>query len=451
MNESPSQNSWSKSAAPPSSKPPSYPQPLKPRPKFLTVLPGILALLGVGVTAWVVSIYVDSPKIATPTRPPIPKPNGFDALKVAGEKIVRKDDIGTAASRTAKVKWTSDRKQKLVQENKGALDAARAALQLPYMERNNYVSLDTPFPHYLPFRNLARLFSLSGDLAWKSGDHRRAVDDSLSAITIGRRVPHRAILIGALVGLACEIIGRRPLWDNLEQMDEKTAMYCLKRLESLQKERLPFSVTLEEESYTAQHIIVETYAHPENFANQAETETEREESYGAIVLYTKMIPKRVALKTMREHMDKLIAQSKQPYPLSKVPLPLPEEPITASLLPVFDGARVKFIGIEAGDALLRTALALRIYHLRNGNYPANLSDLFTSKILSSVPDDPFALPGNKLRYKSLPNGKYLLYSIGPDSVDDNGKGMQGKNKEGKDIRTVDIKSKGDMTVGWYTY
>ncbi|MBC8138606.1 MAG: hypothetical protein H8F28_22225 [Fibrella sp.] len=416
-----------------------------------TIILGFLALLVTSGIAWVVSIYTASPNIAIPSRPPAPNPNGFESLKMAGKKAVRKDDVGDAIARTPKKKWTLEQKRDLVRANSAALGAARSALRLPYTEVNRYVSATIPFPHYADFRNLARLFMLSGNVAWAGGDRRDAADEYLNAVTVGRRLPHRTILIGALVGLACEAIGRRPLWDHVDQMDAETATHCLHRLNALQAELLPFAATLEEESYTAQHTIVESYEHPELLTDPDESEDRQDETYGNVFLYTKIVPRRVVLDALREYMDQLIAQAKRPYPISKTAPPLPKETLAASLVPVYTDARAKFVGNEAGDALLRTALALRIYRLRTGAYPANLPILVTAKILPAVPDDPFALPGKPLRYRLLSSEKYLLYSIGPDSVDDKGKGIEGKNDAGKTVRTVDVAVKGDMVAGWYTY
>jgi hypothetical protein len=66
---------------------------------------------------------------------------------------------------------------------------------------------------------------------------------------------------------------------------------------------------------------------------------------------------------------------------------------------------------------LKTTLALRLYHLDRGAYPARLEDL-TPGYLEAVPADPFALKAT-LRYRRW-GGKYVLYSIGPDGGDDGG-------------------------------
>jgi hypothetical protein len=71
---------------------------------------------------------------------------------------------------------------------------------------------------------------------------------------------------------------------------------------------------------------------------------------------------------------------------------------------------------EIVKQMTMTALALKRYQLRHGNYPPELATL-VPEFLPSIPRDP--LDGKPLRYQLL--GKtFLLYSIGDDGVDNGG-------------------------------
>jgi hypothetical protein len=77
------------------------------------------------------------------------------------------------------------------------------------------------------------------------------------------------------------------------------------------------------------------------------------------------------------------------------------------------------MGSEAMRRMVVTAIALKRYQLKHGNYPQALSDLMP-KFLSDVPQDP--VDGKPLRYRLTADGDFLLYSIGENGKDDRGDG-----------------------------
>ncbi len=72
--------------------------------------------------------------------------------------------------------------------------------------------------------------------------------------------------------------------------------------------------------------------------------------------------------------------------------------------------------IQASNTMLQTHLALRAFQLDNNRFPEKL-DALVPNYLPAVPQDLFAL--GPLSYRHQADG-YLLYSVGPDGVDDNG-------------------------------
>ena len=72
------------------------------------------------------------------------------------------------------------------------------------------------------------------------------------------------------------------------------------------------------------------------------------------------------------------------------------------------------------NLILMVTLALRAYHDKNKAWPEQLSALVPA-YLNHIPMDPFALKGS-LRYRLMGSG-YLLYSVGPDGIDDGGKAI----------------------------
>ena len=77
---------------------------------------------------------------------------------------------------------------------------------------------------------------------------------------------------------------------------------------------------------------------------------------------------------------------------------------------------------EAKVRLDELKAAAEAYRAAKGSYPAALSDLADGKYIERIPADPFAVtPGDLLRLApGAQAGQILLYSIGPDKVDDKG-------------------------------
>jgi len=84
---------------------------------------------------------------------------------------------------------------------------------------------------------------------------------------------------------------------------------------------------------------------------------------------------------------------------------------------------------QAEVSLMRLLFALEAYHRDNGEYPAALDDL-RGRYMDELPLDPFS--GEAFRY-ILEEGGFLLYSVGPNGVDEKGRGHNDFPK-GDDIR-----------------
>jgi hypothetical protein len=81
------------------------------------------------------------------------------------------------------------------------------------------------------------------------------------------------------------------------------------------------------------------------------------------------------------------------------------------------GLSRKVMRIEAARQMIVTAIALRRYQLKHGNYPADLNSL-VPEFVFAVPIDP--VDGNPLRYRQKADGTFLLYSVGENGKDDGG-------------------------------
>lgn len=76
-----------------------------------------------------------------------------------------------------------------------------------------------------------------------------------------------------------------------------------------------------------------------------------------------------------------------------------------------------FWRLQAETSLLRLAMALRLHTTESGKLPARLDEL-TPKFIGKIPKDPFSTTAFVYRVTST---NWLLYSLGPDRVDDGGR------------------------------
>jgi hypothetical protein len=86
--------------------------------------------------------------------------------------------------------------------------------------------------------------------------------------------------------------------------------------------------------------------------------------------------------------------------------------------PAFDKVQSAAERSEQEERNLHLAFVLAAYRQDQGRYPEKL-DKLAPKYLAKIPDDLFS--GKPLIYR--PEGKgYLLYSVGPNGTDDEGRG-----------------------------
>lgn len=98
-------------------------------------------------------------------------------------------------------------------------------------------------------------------------------------------------------------------------------------------------------------------------------------------------------------------------------LSLPPKLISRLLLPSMDRVMENYMIIEARLGALQTALAVERFRLRYQHLPKQLVEL-VPEFLPAIPDEPFS--SGTLKYELRSKG-YVVYSVGPDGIDDHGK------------------------------
>jgi hypothetical protein len=277
------------------------------------------------------------------------------------------------------------------------------------------------------------------------------VNSSLDAMQMGNEIPRGGILIAKLFGIACEAIGRHAIWKRVERLTPQEARSAVRRLERLDATRLPFAATVQEEKW---YWMAST---EESLQGTRLQDLLREIGVGGprtweITRQQIMLllgGKGSILREGAAHFDALSEYARHPY-AEKRP---PPEPLSAYIsrtsARITDGivqSRFKDEDMRMQNALLTVALGLRAYRVEHGSYPSSLDALIAGGYLLRLPNDPFALSG-PVHYRCVSADKYLLYSVGPDGVDDGGKPIQDKHPDGTVKPWMAPDSKGDFVLG----
>lgn len=320
--------------------------------------------------------------------------------------------------------YTEAEKEALVKENAGALKILRQGLTLPY-QNPPPESLSATFPYYAQDRALARLLALTGKTQAAQGEWSDAVGSDLDAVKLGTELPHGSPFIGALVGLACQSIGRRPIWNSINHLSAAQARAASLRLQEIQKRQVSYADVLGTDKSSSQAVLQSLVQQPNWRASVRTFAQNAADAKGTAFNWTdqqeaevQQLDGQTVLTDHAGYMDRLIQAARAPYVDGPEILTAPADIVARLLSPNTSRQRVKFADNEAQNGLLIVALALRAYRVEHGSYPAKLSALVPT-CLGSIPGDPFT-PSGQIRYKPSSPG-YILYSVGPDGKDDGGK------------------------------
>jgi hypothetical protein len=207
-------------------------------------------------------------------------------------------------------------------------------------------------------KGLALLLAAEGRLYEMDNRPGDAARSYLDAIRLGNEMSRGGMLITRLVGVACEAIGYQPLAKVVPALNREDDHILIAQLEQIDAHRVTWAEV-----------------------KQGERECVRQH--------------------FREHLN----------PITLVAGWWNTRQAVAK-------AEARHKTAMAHERLLATELALRCYQCDKARAPTSLDDLVTNYLLK-VPQDPFSAGPMVYHPKTATN--WLVYSIGPDGVDDGGK------------------------------
>lgn len=340
---------------------------------------------------------------ATFLMAPVPKP-AVDSI-LDDKKV---DDPKERAKR-----YSLARKEAWLKQNDKAFYMMRQGLKQSY-QQPALRSWSTPLFFVSRFRELARRLVVESKAHALRGNHKAAAHSALDAMHFGHQIPRGGPSITAMVGQAIQNIGRSQLLDVLPHLSAPECKQVARRLEQIRALNVPYADILREEKWGGQASFLEIMKKPD-WATQFSAVTGTAPDFWQAWRF-RLAGKRRVLDNYTNYMDKSIAEARKPYSKARE-VPLPDDPVSQVMTPIFGSGRFNFARSETGSALALVALALRAYRLEKGAYPASLSALVPN-YLKVIPLDGFG-SAETLRYQKQGAG-YKLWSIGPDKQDNKG-------------------------------
>jgi hypothetical protein len=420
----------------------------------------LLALTFTGIVAY--RRLTETPHFV---RPPhvLPNPNAYDIYKRISTDI----PFGPAMDHRHPEKSTLAEKEKLLAACNDRLLAYRQARHIPYMQPvvTYPTNSNSPDNAYAAFRSFARLLAFEGRVRAGRGDWNGAAQSGVDGLEFGEQIPRGGALVAMLVGFACEQIARKQLWETAQHVDAASAKETARRLETLTAQRFPLTETLKEEKYDQQQLLIQLFdetslsatrkylAENEKYARTKEDISQTLRQNLGFQFQIAWHGKKYILDEAGAYQDAISTWAGQPFNPS-TPFPTPPSSTEAKhILELSSQIRTKYQDACVQQTMLTAIFALRAHRLEHGRYPDSLTELVKAGYLKRVPEDPFAVPAGPLRYRNQTPDRYVLYSVGPDSKDDNGKPINNpvSDTNPDERRFADWGTTGDFVKGINTY
>jgi hypothetical protein len=344
-----------------------------------------------------------------------------------------------------------DLQERLLKDNAAALRMARTGLSLPYMQPPLRAFENSGFAYMDRVRKLSRLFDIQMRLQAFHQDWNGAVQTGLDGMMLASQLPNGGTTAARLNSFSIESMFRKQIWRIIPRLTASEARAAARRVEVVLWLHVPFDKTVEASKWAGVQEIANLFRQPHwrtaitgidqaipgsSGQNQNLTGQEIEQ-----LLTLLRFSKQEIVNAYMTRMDEECIRATRPFSRDLAPQPEPADAMNQMFARDFNGIRFTDMArCVLQDRFLLAGLALQAYKQEHGSYPTKLKALVPG-YLSETPQDPFA-PNNPLRYRPMPNRGsqeqdvdrlgldpvelpgYVLYSVGPDRVDNDGMAIQ---------------------------
>jgi hypothetical protein len=272
-------------------------------------------------------------------------------------------------------------------------------------------------PYLGQLRRSARVLKLQSILDADRGEHDLAADRCITMIALARSLQDEPILISSLVSISIYAMTYKQVERLIVtgHLSDDSLLALTRTLEPIDMDRMTLRAMVGERSY-GHGIFSDSDMLADTFPSGGGLKHLGIAAYRTAGLLD--IDHSCYLDTMQSYINFV------EHPTWPIPASLDDDDrvpricmVTRQLVPALSSAYRASRNSEAKRRVVLTAIAAERYRQKNSQFPTQLQDL-VPEFLDAVPQDPF--DNQPLRYRMQDTGA-IIYSIGADGTDDNGR------------------------------
>ena len=447
------------------------------------ILFGILVVVFLLLGAWIVFLntmveWIPEPANVRmqPSRPilreeDVDPESAFGLLRRACEQYRKlkpqdadRDSENEEWERLAWEPWTDDAfpvTRRILDAVGPALELARQALELPDAQVPTVMDVGTLLPYLPSTRSMARVLHASACRKMAAADAAGAVDNALTAIRLGNLLSRGGSVLNHLVDIACTGIGcgTLRLLCLRDALPDADALSCAAELLRIESGLEPVAEVLRHEWIVGDGTLQAFHAGRSGLLQEYGPDWASRPSGRAVMFLVGSTPRRSqeTFRIVYSHLVSLAERGASPEELERfiggiqskarsTGWPLPQDPVGALYACMMINSTGRYVEktldrlvVFRGTGLV---LAIRCHEERTGRPPASLEVLGIPDLVQRYAD-PFD-PERPLRYVVRDDGAWLVYSVGPNAVDDGGTYPKPGRYDQRAYGPADAKDDGDI-------
>lgn len=292
-----------------------------------------------------------------------------------------------------------------------------------------------PIARFQVFRPIVTTLAIHASASLGKGDSTTALYDSLASLRLARGMYSApdSFLIDAMVGVVGTGMSLQPIWEGTRfHLFDDAQLLSLQKELALMKPLSGLARSLQVERNCALSTI--DHSHPGDLLAGAIIPRPKWGHWThfvwiprGVLLQNKVNLVRLTqptldfLDTLRKREGTAVSGASAAFERTmneKIGVPNPYTIFVAMAVPAYSKVIDATIRTQAYLDMAQIACALERYRLLHASYPTSLESLVPA-FLVELPKD--IADGQPLRYQVTPEGSYMLYSVGLDGTDENGR------------------------------